>query len=637
MTRQEHLQFCNKCVNRKFDSNLGLICSLTDHIADFEVRCDKFIIDNSVKDSELQMEDSDPAGATVSGELDETSLLKLKSHQDFNFALVGGAVATLLSAILWAVITITAKYQIGYMAIGVGLLVGFAVKYFGAGIDKKFGFLGAGFALLGCLLGNLFSQIGFAAQEESVGFMELIPYLNFGIIVSILTDTFNPIDLVFYGLATYEGYRFAFRSLPNDLINKLKSADFDGEPLNNKLRLPLVIAGIVAISVFIFVITRGVNGHKMYHYESGMKQSEGELKDSKPDGKWTTWYENGQLMSEGFFISGMMDSSWTWYYENGNLKKTGKFRKDLENGVMITYYPEGQIVDSGNYVDGRKNGMWISRFENGKLNVKGNYKRDLQDGEWEFYFENGKLLSKGIFKNSDLAGKWDYYYPNGQLAHNIEYQPDKKELIVNSYDSTGKFMVTNGNGIFNEYYTNGTISQTGNVVNGLKEGIWRQYYENGKLKQEGAFENEIQLVENYWDMEGKQVIKNGSGIFIVFFPESETMSDSGEIKNGYRTGLWKTFHLSTGNVFNEIHYEKGILNGIQKQYYESGMLASEGLVTNNLKEGEWNWYSEAGMIESKVTFKHDKKEGKQTMWNDSGEILKEEYYENGNFVRIQTF
>ena len=48
----------------------------------------------------------------------------------FYFAFIGGLVAMLISAVLWAVITVATQFQIGFMAIGVGLLVGYSVQYF---------------------------------------------------------------------------------------------------------------------------------------------------------------------------------------------------------------------------------------------------------------------------------------------------------------------------------------------------------------------------------------------------------------------------------------------------------------------------------------------------------------------------
>ena len=59
------------------------------------------------------------------------------------------------------------------MAIGVGFLVGIAVKFFGKGKTPIYGIIGAAFALLGCAIGNLLFYSGFIAKEEGVAFLEV--------------------------------------------------------------------------------------------------------------------------------------------------------------------------------------------------------------------------------------------------------------------------------------------------------------------------------------------------------------------------------------------------------------------------------------------------------------------------------
>ncbi len=45
MTRSEHLSFCSVCTNRKFTTEVGFICSLTDKKADFDISCPQFSLD----------------------------------------------------------------------------------------------------------------------------------------------------------------------------------------------------------------------------------------------------------------------------------------------------------------------------------------------------------------------------------------------------------------------------------------------------------------------------------------------------------------------------------------------------------------------------------------------------------------
>ncbi len=145
----------------------------------------------------------------------QTLMQRLKDEQNFLLGFLGGAVAAVVAAILWALISVVADRQIGWMAIGVGFLVGIAVRFFGKGIDKRFGVLGAVLALVGCLAGNLLTVAILVAQQENVEFAQVALALLFDpeLVIQIVAETFSPIDLLFYGLALYEGYRFSFRQL----------------------------------------------------------------------------------------------------------------------------------------------------------------------------------------------------------------------------------------------------------------------------------------------------------------------------------------------------------------------------------------------------------------------------------------
>ena len=137
----------------------------------------------------------------------------LQKQQNLPLAIVAGAVAALTGAVAWAVITVSTGYQIGWMAVGVGFLVGFSVRLLGKGVEQRFGYVGAAFALLGCLLGNLFSQVGFVATEYDAGFLDVLFGLTSAMVVEVYTATFSPIDLLFYGIAIYEGFKFSFQQM----------------------------------------------------------------------------------------------------------------------------------------------------------------------------------------------------------------------------------------------------------------------------------------------------------------------------------------------------------------------------------------------------------------------------------------
>jgi hypothetical protein len=141
----------------------------------------------------------------------QQALDRLREDQNFNAAVSAGMVAAVVGAIVWAFVTVLTKYQIGWMAVGVGFLVGYAVRRFGRGIEPRFGYLGAVLALIGCGLGNLLAVIGLVAEQEQIALLSLLGRVDWGAVPGIMAATFNPMDLLFYGIAVYEGYKFSFR------------------------------------------------------------------------------------------------------------------------------------------------------------------------------------------------------------------------------------------------------------------------------------------------------------------------------------------------------------------------------------------------------------------------------------------
>lgn len=154
-----------------------------------------------------------PSGADVSVLNYEQRRRALRDEQNLGLGVVGGLVAVVISAILWAVISVIFGSQSAYMAIGVGFLVGTGVRLAGRGIDPPFGIVGAVLALFGCVLGNLLASAIFIARAFELTFMQVVGTMNLAIIIDVLRATFSPIDLLFYGLALYVGYRASIRTV----------------------------------------------------------------------------------------------------------------------------------------------------------------------------------------------------------------------------------------------------------------------------------------------------------------------------------------------------------------------------------------------------------------------------------------
>ncbi len=167
--------------------------------------------------------ETDVAKAETEPQIDQAMIQiaveNMKSEQNLLGGAIAGLVAAVAGAMIWAGVTVLTGYQIGWMAVGVGFIVGLANQKVGRGIDPIFGYIGAIIAFLGCILGNLLTIVHFLSIEVELGYFEVLSRLTPDIIIEVMTATFSPMDILFYGLAIYEGYKLSFRKITqNDLM-----------------------------------------------------------------------------------------------------------------------------------------------------------------------------------------------------------------------------------------------------------------------------------------------------------------------------------------------------------------------------------------------------------------------------------
>jgi hypothetical protein len=128
---------------------------------------------------------------------------------------LGAIAGALIGAIAWGAITAATHFQIGYMAIGVGFLAGYGMRTLGGGRDRADGVIAGIVAFLGCVLGNLLTVvIDFAPHDGAHrGIVELtmLILLTPKLAWFMLTESFSIMDVVFYALAVYAGYRTALK------------------------------------------------------------------------------------------------------------------------------------------------------------------------------------------------------------------------------------------------------------------------------------------------------------------------------------------------------------------------------------------------------------------------------------------
>ncbi len=610
----------------------GLVCRLTDKAADFEENCAYFERDTAVKEQTLEEKEIlAPDHQEWLTSLPEPILDKIRSHQSLGFAILGGFLIAVVAALLWATVTVITHYQIGFMAIGVGFLVGYGVRFFGAGVDPIFGFIGGFFALLGCVLGNLLSQVGFIGNELDMGYWQVLGLIDSSNIGTLFIESFDIIDLLFYGIAIFQGYKIAFRTIPSEL-----EVDGDLTPRGSALRLPLSILSAVCIGGLIFSLPKAEEGEQTYFYDSGAVFSQGELSGGLANGTWKYFHENNALALEAHFENGVETGLWQYYDEESNLTKKEIYSNGLAHGPYISFHAGLSVADSGVYEYGRMTGPWIVNYPDGVLQAKGEYMLDRQEGLWTFFHTNGQVSEEGHFEKGERKGLWNTWDENGKLLSTINYHSNEIMDWLFLIDASGKTIIKNGKGKYRSFYANGMVEEEGEIDNGKKVGIWNLYHENGQMHVEAKFEEGKELIWNQWDQEGGQLVTEGFGDYVLYYPSGGVLA-RGSLKNGLRNGNWKTF-FDDGmeTLLDQTNYYMGQKDGYSISYYENGSEAVKGLFKNDKRENNWQWFDWDGQLNSEVIFKDDLKHGNQFFFNDNGLWIKSETYENGQYLGTET-
>ncbi len=146
------------------------------------------------------------------------TIAKAKKAGSFGLALGVGAAAALLTGLLWAGIAIGINMEIGWVAIGVGAVTGFAAVMFTEERSVRLGMAAAALAILGLLVGKLVTANYFYNKEFK----------------AIAEDAEALDEYVFWGLV-YNG------GATGELAEWLKSNNPDDVEIPEKLRNELMM------------------------------------------------------------------------------------------------------------------------------------------------------------------------------------------------------------------------------------------------------------------------------------------------------------------------------------------------------------------------------------------------------------
>ena len=70
---------------------------------------------------------------------------------------------------------------------------------------------------------------------------------------------------------------------------------------------------------------------------------EGELKEGRREGDWTSWYDNGQIMWKGYYSKGELGDFESWH-ENGQKKMYASYYNGGEVLQKVEYDEAGEVM-----------------------------------------------------------------------------------------------------------------------------------------------------------------------------------------------------------------------------------------------------------------------------------------------------
>jgi hypothetical protein len=133
------------------------------------------------------------------------------SHGNIVPAVLAGLIAAIIGAAIWMGITVATGFHVGYVALGVGALVGYAVRVGGNGTTMIYGIVGAIFTFLGCLAGEVLSVLEKSTSAQQ-GLFDLVRTTDLVALISNIFAHTDPIMYLIYAIGIFEGYKFSIRS-----------------------------------------------------------------------------------------------------------------------------------------------------------------------------------------------------------------------------------------------------------------------------------------------------------------------------------------------------------------------------------------------------------------------------------------
>jgi antitoxin component YwqK of YwqJK toxin-antitoxin module len=240
--------------------------------------------------------------------------------------------------------------------------------------------------------------------------------------------------------------------------------------------------------------------HGMYrrYYSGGQLHQEIECDKGTQVGQYRKWHSNGQLEIEGRNVhanSGrkpFRDGIWTYWDSTGREYCQGVF--DSGTGEVHMWYADSSPWKAEFWKDGQDDSVWHEWYQSGAVKIV-NDRRSHSDSAGErLYSPTGRLDNKArdwyangqMRKENGREFYWEWYSDGTKKVESVRIPVPNRQRPT--YTRHGKHT---------EWYSDGSVSMTGQYDGGYRAGVWTELSRDGiKLAEQAYAERDTVFVYN---------------------------------------------------------------------------------------------------------------------------------------------
>jgi len=379
------------------------------------------------------------------------------------------------------------------------------------------------------------------------------------------------------------------------------------------------------------------------HYANNRKNGTELTYTPKGDTATYAYYSNG--WHEGPVIRRENDSQSYAFMKNRALNGTctsshtlvhrNWITKDKQDFITTTL-PDYSLSMKAGKLNGEATLYWLSE---GTIRTTAVFRDNEIVAGYAYFDDEGAKLTEGIFKDSALTGL--RFFKDGWLSYTYEKTNEtpfeltglfllSAELVkfgityhkpfINTVRMTDEYLddpeIPVDSVLFMKYFPNGNIARSGTLMNGSKTGLWHFSDYDGNLLYTIAYNDSLVKI-------GDSLTFQSLGIYSEYDLAGNVLSRRfvTEEQEKYDCSHDDHYAIRQYVVFEDAPDSTARTNGLLRNYYDNGVLQSEGMIVNGIPAGVWKIYSPDGKLHQAGNYVNGKRNGR---WL-SGDLSDQKY------------